>query len=375
MSAEISCPYMGDRNNLYLEYNLKGLNEEWKEVPADGVVSLSRLAPGTYNLRVRKVNGFGKDNYQYRSWTIIVPQLFYKTTTFVVPLVILTLIMGIGLVRNRLKLAENKREVRRNQEALNETVTQLKDTVSRLEESEHALRKTSAQREKLISLVIHDLRSPLRFLTMLAADLHDNQTGLSAAELRDRTWWVKKGAQDIYNFSEDFLLWITSQKNNFSISSRVFPIQPLLQEISDFFREQVQQRGNRLSYEADHQLLVYSDPHVLITIIRNLVDNANKYTSHGSIRLTAARQGPNILICITDTGQGMNPQQITAFLGEDNLENLSSGSQLGHKFIFDLTHRLNGVLSVESEENKGTKITLLLPGSHPPGNTGAPPAP
>ncbi len=61
--------------------------------------------------------------------------------------------------------------------------------------------KTSAQREKLISLVIHDLRSPLRFLTTLAGDLHDNKPELSPAEMKERAWLVKKGAQDIYNFS------------------------------------------------------------------------------------------------------------------------------------------------------------------------------
>jgi signal transduction histidine kinase len=362
MSVEISCPYMGDRNNLYLEYNLKGLTEEWKEVPSDGVVSLSRLAPGAYHLRVRKVNGFGKDNYQYRDWTIIVPQLFYKTTSFIVPLAVLTLILLIMYVQNRLKLAEKKREVRRNQETLSETVIQLKDTVVRLQESEKALVKTNAQREKLISLVIHDLRSPLRFLTMLAGDLYDNQAGLSPAEMKERAWLVKKGAQDIYNFSEDFLLWITSQKDNFSISSRLFPIRPLLQEIYDFFSEQVQQRGNQLSYEAEEELLIDSDPHVLITIIRNLVDNANKYTSQGSIRITATRQEDRVQICISDTGQGMGPRQIAAFLGDDNLENLNSGSQLGHKFIFDLTRRLGGMLSVVSEEQKGTTVSLLLPG-------------
>jgi signal transduction histidine kinase len=266
-------------------------------------------------------------------------------------------------IQNRLKLAEKKKEVRLKQETLSETVIQLKDTVARLQESEQALVKTSAHREKLISLVIHDLRSPLRFLTMLAVDLHDNQPGLSPAEIRERAYWVKQGALDIYNFSEDFLLWITSKKDNFSISSRLFPIRPLLQEISDFFREGVRQRGNQLSYEADGQLMVYSDPHVLITIIRNLVDNANKYTSQGSIRLTATGQGPNVLICISDTGKGMSPRQIAAFLGEDNMENVSSGTQLGHQFIFDLTRRLNSGLSVESEENKGTKISLLLPGS------------
>jgi hypothetical protein len=69
-----------------------------------------------------------------------------------------------------------------------------------------------------------------------------------------------------------------------------------------------------------------------------------------------------VQICISDTGQGMSRRQIAAFLGEDNLENVNSGSQLGHKFIFDLTRRLGGVLSVVSEEQKGTNISLLLPG-------------
>jgi signal transduction histidine kinase len=363
LSVEISSPYLGDRNNLYLEYNLHGLNDEWKEIPDDGVISLSRLAPGSYDLRVRKVNGFGKDNYQYRSWTILVPPQFYKTTAFVAGLILVALILLILLVQNRLKLAEKKKEVRLKQETLSETVTQLKETVAKLQASEQALLKTNAQREKLISLVIHDLRSPLRFLTMLAGDLHDSQPGLSSAELKEHAWLVKKGAQDIYNFSEDFLLWITSQKDNFSISRRRFPVRPLVQEIYDFFTEQVQQRGNQIFYEADEHLTADTDPHVLITIIRNLLDNANKYTSQGIIRITAVSQKPNVLISISDTGKGMSPRQIASFLGEDNLENISSGSQMGHKFIFDLTRRLNGVLSVESEENKGTTVSLLLPGS------------
>jgi signal transduction histidine kinase len=361
LSVEISCPYLGDRNNLYLEYNLRGLNDEWKELPADGVISLSRLAPGNYDLRVRKVNGFGKDNYQYRNWTIVVPPQFYKTTIFVIGLVLVTVISLIALARIRIKLAEKKKDLRLKQETLSETVTRLKDTVARLQSSEQALVKTNAQREKLISLVIHDLRSPLRFLTMLSGDLHDNLTSFNPTEIRERTFLVKKGAQDISHFSEDFLLWITSQKDNFSISRRRFPIRPLLQEIHDFFSEQVQQRGNQISYEADERLMVNTDPHVLITIIRNLVDNANKYTSQGTIHIIAAGQESGVLISISDTGKGMSPGQITTFLGEDNLENVSSGSQLGHKFIFDLTRRLNAVLSVESEENKGTTVSLLLP--------------
>ncbi|MBS1659999.1 MAG: HAMP domain-containing histidine kinase [Bacteroidetes bacterium] len=154
---------------------------------------------------------------------------------------------------------------------------------------------------------------------------------------------------------------MTSQTDNFNISKRLFPLKPLLQEIYDFFLEQVQQKGNTVSYEADEDLLIYSDPHVLITIIRNLVDNANKYTSQGTIHIAARQEDSQIIISVSDTGKGMSPQQAAAFLGNENIDNVKSGSQLGHKFVYDLTQRLDGTLSVESVEQKGTRIELRFP--------------
>ena len=355
---EVGCPYLGNRNNLYLEYNLKGLNDEWKEVPEDGIVNLSRLAPGRYRFQVRKVNGFGRNNYLYKEWGIVVIPRFYRTTWFILLAGLAVLALLILLIQLRLNLIEKKKEIRVKADKLKGTVVALEETVKKLQESEKALLQTSRQREKLISLVIHDLRSPLRFLTMLAADLHDNQTHFSPAEMKERSYWVKKGAQDIYNFSEDFLLWVTSQKDNFSVSNRLFAIRPLLQEIYDFFREQVQQKGNSLSYEADEKLQLDTDPHILITILRNLTDNANKYTSEGSILIKAYEQEGDIVISVRDTGKGMSRQQVDAFLRNENLDDVRSGSQLGHKFILDLTQRIDGILSIESVEKEGTTVKI-----------------
>ena len=352
--AKITSPYLGNRSNLYLEYRLEGFNEGWKEMPEDGLLNLSRLAPGNYTLRVRKVNGFGKNNYEYRQWSIIVPTIFYKTTGFLIAVGLIVLFLVGLLIQLRLKLQKKKKEMQA-------TVVRLGDAVTKLQHSEQALLRTSRQREKLISLVIHDLRSPLRFLNMLAGDLHDNQDRFTPTELKDRAFWVKKGAQDIYNFSEDFLLWVTSQKDNFKISKKLFYIRPLLQEIHDFYLEQALQKGNKISYEAEEDLQVWSDPHLLITIIRNLTDNANKYTEQGVIRISARRDKGNLLITVADTGKGMSRQQVAAFLGQDSLENVKSGSQLGHKFVFDLTQRLNGALSVESGENTGTTVSVHIP--------------
>jgi signal transduction histidine kinase len=337
---EISCPYLGNRNNLYLQYHLSGFDNEWKEIPADGVLNLNRLAAGNYTLQVRKVNGFGKNNYQYRQWRLVVPPYFYRTGWFQTLVLLALLGLVVLAVQLRLKLVEKKKK---------------------LQESEQALLRTNKQREKLISLVIHDLRSPLRFLTMLAGDLHDNQANYSPEELKDRSYWVKKGAQDVYHFSEDFLLWVTSQKNNFKVRPQLFFVRPLLREIYDFYLEQVLQKGNRLSYAADADLQVWSDPHLMITIIRNLTDNANKYTNQGEIRIEARAEGKDLLVIVADTGRGMSPEQAAAFVGESNWDNLKSGSQLGHTFIVDLTRRLNGRLSVKTSEQTGTTVTLRIP--------------
>ncbi|HVU83218.1 MAG TPA: HAMP domain-containing sensor histidine kinase [Puia sp.] len=239
--------------------------------------------------------------------------------------------------------------------------TKRKEERARAEQSAQALMQSSNLREKLISLVIHDLRSPLRFLSLLASDLLDNQSNYSPEEVKERIYWIKKGTQDIYNFSEDFLLWVTSQRDNFNISRRQILLRPLLQEIYDFFLEQVQQKGNSLSYTADESLTTWSDPHILITIIRNLVDNANKYTDGGQIVLRAYEEGAELCISVSDTGKGMSPKQTAYFMQHISLDHVQSGSQLGHKFVYDLTQRLNGRVSIDSKEGKGTTVWLKFP--------------
>jgi signal transduction histidine kinase len=269
-----------------------------------------------------------------------VPPL-YQAPWFLILTGLAILVLVGALIQIRLKLRRRRKEER-----------------IRTEQAAQALMQSSNLREKLISLVIHDLRSPLRFLTLLAGDLLDNQSGYSAEELKERIYWIKKGTQDIYNFSEDFLLWVTSQRDNFSISSRRIHLKPLLLEIHDFFMEQVRQKGNILNWSAAEDLSTWSDPHILITIIRNLVDNANKYTDGGKITLRAYEEQGDLHISVSDTGRGMSPKQAACFMQQVSLDNIHSGTQLGHKFVFDLTHRLNGKVSIESQEGKGTTVWL-----------------
>ncbi|HVS98444.1 MAG TPA: HAMP domain-containing sensor histidine kinase [Puia sp.] len=258
------------------------------------------------------------------------PVHLYRTKGFLLAVSAILLILLILLVQLSVKLIEKRKETR-------------------------------MQRERLISLVIHDLRSPLRFLTMLATDLHDNRVRLSADELKERTWWIKKGAQDIYQFSEDFLLWVNSQKDGFRLAKQLFFVRPLLCEIADFFHEQALQKGNRFDLAVDEDLQIRSDPRLLAIIVRNLADNANKYTEHGCIRITAKGEAGGWRVSVSDTGKGMTEQQVRTFLTGAAPGNSAGGSQLGHQFVFDLTRQLGGKLFVESSAGKGTAVSLHIP--------------
>ncbi|MDP4150433.1 MAG: ATP-binding protein [Bacteroidota bacterium] len=344
LSLVITCPFLGDRNNLYLEYAISGLSEGWTELGSDGSINLSRLSPGHYRLQVRKVNGFGRDNFSYRHWDIVVVPRFYQTAWFKGLIGVLGLLLIFLLVRSQFMLRQKRRE--------------LQEKAENLERSRRALLQTNKMREKLISLVIHDLRSPIRFLSMMANDLHENLGELTPQETRERSYWIRKGTQDLYTFSEDLLLWVTSQKNNFSISKRPVPIQPLLQEMAEFFREQLNQKRNCLDIEASPGLSLHSDPHILITILRNLVDNANKYTSNGKIKIRAYQETAHTVLSVADTGKGMTAAQIAVYLNRENLDGIRSGTQLGHQFILDLTYRMNGTVSISSQEGAGTIVVL-----------------
>ncbi|MDR3715382.1 MAG: ATP-binding protein [Puia sp.] len=356
--VEVSCPFLGNRNNLYLQYCLDRPQKEWLDVPNDGKIKLNQLSPGDHTLRIRKINGFGVGNYSFKTLGIRIVPHFYQTDWFMILAALAALLFLVLFIQLRLNLIQKKKEVQVKAEKLRGTVNTLEETVEKLRESQRALLQTNKVREKLISLVIHDLRSPIRFLSLLANDLHDHINSFSEEEKKERTYWIKKGTNDIYNFSEDFLLWATSQKDNFNLVKRTFFIKPLLQEIHDFYREQVLLKGNTIRYEAPDELTLHSDPHILITIIRNLVDNANKYTEKGSITISANREAGQTVISIDDTGKGMSHEQINMFLKDDGLKNLKSGSQLGHKFVFDLAKRIDAGLSIESGYQKGTSVKL-----------------
>ena len=134
------------------------------------------------------------------------------------------------------------------------------------------------------------------------------------------------------------------------------------------------QKQISLVNKVDEFLLVNADENMLLLIIRNLINNAIKFTPEGGeIRIEAGSKRRYVRIDITDTGIGMSPEQINNFLYDDDNTSASGtlgekGSGLGLMLCKEFIEKHNCRMYINSNKNRGTVVTFTMPAAKPEGN-------
>lgn len=220
------------------------------------------------------------------------------------------------------------------------------------------------QKEQLIAIVIHDLKSPLRFLSMHMDKLQDNLKGMNSEDLKSYTLLLKNTVNDIYLFTQDVLLWLNNQKGDLTILKKNTDIKDLIYKTSRLYHDICLSKNNQLTISITQNIFVDTAADLLNVILRNLLDNANKFTTNGTISITAGTTNKSVFITVTDTGIGMDKEKSNALLNnnlDDNGKAQSTRKHLGYKIINDLVSKLGGSISIISELKIGTSITVLIP--------------
>lgn len=131
------------------------------------------------------------------------------------------------------------------------------------------------------------------------------------------------------------------------------------------------QKNIRFVNETDDFLMVNADENMLMLVIRNLINNAIKFTPEGGeIKIQATPKRRYIRISIADTGTGMSPEQITKILMKD--ENISEtgtlgekGSGLGLLLCKEFIEKHNCRMYIDSNKEQGTIVTFTMPAAKP----------
>ncbi|THU30787.1 hypothetical protein FAM09_29750 [Niastella caeni] len=337
----IASPYFGNPANLHLEYSIPQLDDKWRPVSADGRLELTGLGKGRYTLIVRKHEHYGRYSYKRVQWTIL--PFWYETIWFL----LLVAIAGIGILSYFFWL-RYAREAKR-----------AKLLEQKVAERTRELSASNLVKGKMIALILHDLRSPIRFLHLMATHIYENYQKVSPRELDETLFRFRNATHDLNQFTQDFLTWTNAQKEGFVIRKERIVLREIVEGIVSLYQPAAAIRNNEVLNLVPADITLVSDTNILSLIIRNLADNANKYMFKGEITMDAIQDAAAVRIIITDTGKSMDRELVAEIL--NNTYQMDKNSHgFGYKIILELLARIQGELYIDRPGETGNRITLTF---------------
>lgn len=227
------------------------------------------------------------------------------------------------------------------------------------------LSEANAIKDKFFTIVAHDLRGPIGGL----AALFDRRVLASHADLTDeRLDLVRASIGQVRDFLEELLTWARSQRGEIDCHPEAIELQELLRETQALLSAQAYSKGIRLDLGIVERHWVYADPAMTRGILRNLVQNALKFTdSGGSVRASVAPQDDHCRIAIIDSGVGMS-EEVRGNLFRLDVKTASTpgtrhepGTGLGLILCKEFAERNGGTIGVNSEPGRGSSFWFTLP--------------
>lgn len=362
IELSVAAPYMGDPVNNILEYNLNEGDAEWYPVYNDGKIIYNKLSPGSYQLNIRKRTGFGIDNYAYRRIRFTVAPFWYQTYWFVFLAISFLAVLLYCLVKWRIALLERSKRVLEN--TVMARTAELHQTVNELHKSEQHLSSVNQIQEKAIAIILHDIQSPLNYLSTYARYFNLNINKLSPNEVGEFTGSLAESASEINKFTNDLLQWLIFNQDDRTVQNERIDLPALLQEVGELYTSIVQFSSNMIDIIPGGPEYIFTDRNKVKLVIRNLVDNANKNSVHGKIVISSRvdESGDFALVSIADTGRGMNDAEVKELLQrtQENNTSLRTG-KLGFALVLDCLELIGGRVEIQSQSGKGTTMLVYLP--------------
>lgn len=229
------------------------------------------------------------------------------------------------------------------------------------------VKKLNETKDKILSVISHDLRSPVGTLKSFTDLLVGNIDNYSTTELEEYVSLLSKQSSSVYSILENLLLWANTQRKNISYQPKKQPIVNAVTENILLLEGHAGQKEITLQNDIPEQLTATFDNNLISTVVRNLINNAIKYTPNGGKVSVRAKQGIQFhTIMVTDTGIGMPTERAHKIFDKASYETTygtakEKGSGLGLKLCLEFIETHNGKIWVESQENKGSTFYFTLP--------------
>lgn len=246
-------------------------------------------------------------------------------------------------------------------------ITERKIAEEKVKESEIQLKDINATKDKLFSIISHDLRILFGNVIGFSELIVEKEFEYDSAQFEKYAKIINSSAKNTIILLDNLLNWANTQTGALKFKSEKLDLSEVIFDILGLMNSLTKAKNISLNYSNKNKIEVFADENILKTILRNLISNAIKFTETGGIINVSATADKHLVkISISDDGIGMGKETI------DTLFNISTnstspgtenekGSGLGLILCKEFVEKLGGHIWVKSEKGKGSDFIFTLP--------------
>jgi signal transduction histidine kinase len=240
---------------------------------------------------------------------------------------------------------------------------------ARLRQSEQALRRANATQNAIISILSHDLKGPLSAVKNLAESVSGEAGAFPAQEERFIVSEIALAVGRSLALLERTLEWARASRGELEQHTEALSLSEAARRALDFLANNAREKSITLFSSVPDEAEVLADRDMLDFILRNLTQNAIKFTSPGgAVRLSAWREASSWVLAVEDSGVGMDEAELASLftIGRRFHKAGTAGEQgtgLGLVLCQDFAAKMGGSITAASEAGKGSILRLSLPGA------------
>ncbi|TPN88040.1 tetratricopeptide repeat-containing sensor histidine kinase [Aquimarina algicola] len=242
----------------------------------------------------------------------------------------------------------------------------LKKQKKQLDEAHKNVTEINQVKNRLFSIIAHDLRGMIlpfqrsgKILKhYIEKENHDKTIELSEA--------IEKNSERLSQTLDNLLNWSLEQMNGYNMKTETISVYHELKEITLGYQEQADYKKTKIEIKYTEDLCIDFDKGAFHVIFRNLIGNALKYTEEGCITIHFKEEHKNLVCSLTDTGIGMNANQLQTIFSLDKQQTTvgtkgEKGTGLGLNLVYRFIKMQKGEIVVSSELGIGTRFDIKIP--------------
>lgn len=263
---------------------------------------------------------------------------------------------------------ENQRakelELKRGKEEKVRLEYEVKQRTLEIQQQKEKLEELNRIKDKLFSVVSHDIKAPLSSLKLSLALTRINK--LSPEEFKTVSTEIESHLDQTTSFIQNLLQWAKFQLRGEVVKPVRLEIASLIEETAGLLDNDMRQKLISLQIDIQKECVAYADQVMIQSVLRNLITNAVKFTpAGGTITLRANTEDEKVVISVSDTGVGIPPENRAGIFTLESLTTpgtrQEAGTGLGLVLCKEFTEKNNGIIWFESEVGKGTTFSFALP--------------